>query len=261
MAGILDHDMPDALSDHRTRSSEAALVSLTSSRGGVLLVGDHASNRIPDDIDLGIAPEYLDQHIALDIGVAGVTDALVAYYGFSSVKCNFSRLVADCNRRADEPQAVTEKSDGIVIPGNILSPDQREARLDRFYWRYHHVVSAIIEEIQPKLLIFLHSFTPALSTRPTELRPWQLGMMYDQDRRAADIATPLLEKAGFVVGDQLPYSGQVYNSSHGRHGEQTDTPYFGLEMRQDIIMTEAEQAKMARKLGPIFQKVTETLAR
>ena len=40
--------------------------------GGILVVSDHASNRVPEGIDLGIAPNLLEQHIAIDIGVAAV---------------------------------------------------------------------------------------------------------------------------------------------------------------------------------------------
>ena len=35
-----------------------------------LLIADHASNRVPTDIDLAIDPALLNDHIALDIGVA-----------------------------------------------------------------------------------------------------------------------------------------------------------------------------------------------
>ena len=38
--------------------------------GGILLIADHASAFVPDDIDLGIDPALLANHIAIDIGVA-----------------------------------------------------------------------------------------------------------------------------------------------------------------------------------------------
>ena len=44
--------------------------------GGILVVSDHASNRVPDGIDLGIAPELLDQHIAVDIGVGAIAQIM-----------------------------------------------------------------------------------------------------------------------------------------------------------------------------------------
>ena len=46
--------------------------------GGILLIADHASNHVPDDIDLGIDPGLLTSHIAIDIGVTEVAALLVA---------------------------------------------------------------------------------------------------------------------------------------------------------------------------------------
>ncbi|MEZ5744824.1 MAG: N-formylglutamate amidohydrolase, partial [Sphingomonadaceae bacterium] len=49
--------------------------------GGILIVADHASNRVPDDIDLAIAPDLMDEHIAIDIGVAGVAEMMAEREG------------------------------------------------------------------------------------------------------------------------------------------------------------------------------------
>ena len=45
--------------------------------GGILIEADHASARVPAHIDLGIDPALLDQHIAIDIGVAAIAQLLV----------------------------------------------------------------------------------------------------------------------------------------------------------------------------------------
>ena len=63
--------------------------------GGILVVADHASNRVPEDIDLGIDRALLSQHIAVDIGVAGVAELLAERPGFAAFLCNVSRLVCD----------------------------------------------------------------------------------------------------------------------------------------------------------------------
>ena len=44
--------------------------------GGLLCVVDHASNHVPEGIELGIDPRLLDEHIAIDIGVEGIADRL-----------------------------------------------------------------------------------------------------------------------------------------------------------------------------------------
>ena len=47
-------------------------------RSDMLLIADHASNLVPPGIDLGIAPELLEQHIAVDIGVSCCAPCLAA---------------------------------------------------------------------------------------------------------------------------------------------------------------------------------------
>jgi predicted N-formylglutamate amidohydrolase len=101
-------------------------------------------------------------------------------------------------------------------------------------------------------LISLHSFTPQLATKPEEERPWEIGILYNQDDRAARIAIPLLEAADVRVGDQEPYSGKLLNATMNRHGEDTGTAYLGVEMRQDLIGTPEGVAKWCAVLAPMI---------
>ena len=93
-----------------------------------LLIADHASNRVPDDIDLGIAPELLTDHIAIDRGVAELGRALCAALNCPGIFANISRLVVDLNREEDAPHIIPHESDGHSIPGNAISPAARAAR-------------------------------------------------------------------------------------------------------------------------------------
>ena len=63
--------------------------------GGILVVSDHASNHVPADIDLGIDPALLDQHIAIDIGVAAVGALMAERPGIAAFQGGVSRLVCD----------------------------------------------------------------------------------------------------------------------------------------------------------------------
>src|SRR3546814_3674148 len=63
--------------DGRAAMSEAWRDLGTPRADGVLLIGDHASAHVPPDIDLGIDPALLSQHVAIDIGVAEVAALLV----------------------------------------------------------------------------------------------------------------------------------------------------------------------------------------
>src|SRR3546814_1147115 len=67
--------------------------------GGILLIADHASNFVPEDMNLGIDPALLSNHIAIDIGVAEVAALLVADGAVdAAILGGVSRLVVDCNR-------------------------------------------------------------------------------------------------------------------------------------------------------------------
>lgn len=223
--------------------------------GGILVVSDHASARVPDDVDLGIAPELLNQHIAVDIGV-GVVGALMAQRpGIAAFQGNVSRLVCDLNREPHAPAIIPIASDGHAIPGNALDHAGHLARIARFHDPYHAALAALLDEAPPALILSLHSFTPRLASHPEQQRPWQVGVLYNQDDRAARIAIPLLEAEGLVVGDQQPYSGQLLNYSMNRHAEAEGRPYLGIEVRQDQIGDAAGQAEWAERLARIGNEV------
>ena len=220
--------------------------------GDILTVVDHASNHVPVGIDLGIDPALLQTHIALDIGAAALAEAL----GYPAFLATVSRLVIDLNREADAQGIVPLSSDGIAITGNTGNV---AARITNYWQPYHDALAQKITEMRPKLLVSLHSFTPRLSSRPDEVRPWEIGILYNQDDRTARVAIPLLAAAGVFVGDQLPYSGIQLNATMNRHGEGTGTPYLGIEVRQDLIESAAGVAKWARILLPVIEKCAKHL--
>lgn len=218
-----------------------------------LLIADHASNRVPDDIDLGIAPELLTDHIAIDRGVAELGQALCAALNCPGIFANISRLVVDLNREEDAPHIIPHESDRHSIPGNAISPAARAARIARYWRPYHQHIADQIAAQRPRLLISLHSFTPQLQSKPEETRPWEIGILYNQDERAARQAIPALAAQGLCVGDQLPYSGKLLNATMNRHGEANGIAYLGLELRQDQITTPEGVARWAGILAPVIR--------
>lgn len=225
----------------------------------MLIVADHASNAVPPGLDLGLPVEEMTRHIAWDIGVAGVSRRICADTGCGAVLCGFSRLVIDCNREEDVPGLVPLESDGTVIPGNegVHIAD----RLERYYRPYHAAVAGAIDSLSKPFLLSLHSFTPELRSKPEEVRPWEIGILYNEDDRAARIAIPRLGAAGLKVGDQLPYSGRLLNATMNRHGEARGIPYLGVEMRQDLVSDEAGEARMAGLLAPICADIARLLTK
>ena len=222
--------------------------------GGILVVSDHASNRVPEDIDLGIEPALLAQHIAVDLGVAEVGALMAQRSGIAAFQGNVSRLVCDCNREEHAPAVIPIASDGHAIPGNALDHAGHQARLERFFHPYHAALADLLDASPPALILSLHSFTPQLATSD-EPRPWQVGVLYNQDDRAARLAIPLLEAEGLIVGDQEPYSGQLLNATMNRHAEGDGRPYLGIEIRQDQIASASQQAVWAERLARICNEV------
>jgi predicted N-formylglutamate amidohydrolase len=247
---MVDHGGGLAVSGH-----EAFRLLGTPRFGGILVVSDHASNRVPDDIDLGINPALLCQHVAVDIGVAEVGALMAQRSGTAAFQCNVSRLACDVNREPHAPAVIPIASDGHAIPGNAIDHAGHLARIARFHDPYHAALAALLEEAPPALILSLHSFTPSLSAHPEEQRPWQVGVLYNQDERAARIAIPLLEAEGLVVGDQQPYSGKLLNYTMNRHAEADGRPYLGIEIRQDQIGDPTGQGQWAERLARICNEV------
>lgn len=230
--------------------------------GGILLIADHASAFVPDDIDLGIDAALLANHIAIDIGVAEVAALLVESGAVdAAILGGVSRLVVDCNREEAAPGVLPIASDGHAVPGNALDEAAREARLARFFRPYHDHIAATIAAHRPAMILSLHSFTPSLASHPDQARPWHVGVLYNDDDRLAATAIAALEAEGMTVGDQQPYSGKLLNATMNRHAEGEGIPYVGIEMRQDLVGDAAGQALFAERLARMCKKVTLNIAK
>jgi predicted N-formylglutamate amidohydrolase len=228
--------------------------------GGILLIADHASNFVPDDIDLGVEPALLNNHIAIDIGVAEVAALLVEGGAVdAAILGGVSRLVVDCNRDEDAPGVLPIASDGHAVPGNALDDGAREARLARLFRPYHAHIAATITSHRPAMILSLHSFTPSLAAHPDQARPWHVGVLYNEDDRLAAAAIAALEAEDMIVGDQQPYSGKLLNATMNRHAEANGVPYIGIEMRQDLVSGAAGQALFAERLSRMCSKVALNL--
>lgn len=227
---------------------------------GILIVVDHAANHVPPDINLGIGPECLEDHIAYDIGVANIARYMAEAPGYLSILGTVSRLVVDLNRFADETAVIPQRSDGVEIVGNAIDDDERNARLDRFFHPYHDRVAELIRDLDPVLILFLHSFTPKLMSESTDERPWEIGVLYNEYESASRLAIQFLEEEELVVGDQQPYSGKDLHATMKRQAEDIGKAYTEIEIRQDLIAHETGQRRFAEILLRIFDKIRTGLA-
>ena len=170
-----------------------------------------------------------------------------------------SRLVIDLHRQPDHPGLVPLSSDGHDVPGNAQA--DRFERIARVHAPYHRTLDQVIRARRPTLLASIHSFTPQLETADGPPRPWEIGILSNRDRRAADLALPLLSARGLVVGDNEPYSGRVLNATLNRHGEARGIPGIAIEVRNDLIAEPVGVQRWTDILAPVLVEIRNRLAR
>jgi predicted N-formylglutamate amidohydrolase len=225
----------------------------------VVLVCDHASNRIPRVLgNLGLGPEQLARHIAWDPGAAAVARGLCARLDAPLVLAGWSRLVIDLNRPLASPESIPEVSDTVRIPGNLgLTTAARALRVSALFDPYHRAVAALLDAraSKPTVLLSIHSFTPMLGD---QARPWHVGIACGADRRLADPLVRALRRHGDLsVGDNEPYDvDHRYDFTLPMHGEGRGIRHAMIEIRQDQLDSaagiEAWVARLARAIRAVI---------
>ena len=227
----------------------------------IIVVCDHASNRIPRSLNnLGLDEFSMRRHIAWDIGARDVAKFLAPSLGAPTILANYSRLVVDCNRKLDDATAFRAISDGDDVPGNhLLNATEKQRRADAIYWPYHHAIASQVDRLCDEdfapALISIHSFTPFFDNSH---RPWEVGILWDNDPR---IAVPLmnsLRDKGFKIGDNEPYSGRhPHDFTVDYHGEKRGLPHASIEIRQDLLPDTDSRREWAATLADCLQPILE----
>lgn len=211
-------------------------------RARALLLCDHAGREVPPELDgLGLGAEALARHIGWDIGAADLTRRLAVLLDAPAILNHCSRLVIDPNRRPCSPGSMPAVSDHSVVPANAaISPEEARRRTLAWFVPYHRTVARAIGRFRRKgivpALIAIHSFTPRLNG---EDRPWQIGVLWRDDRRLAEPVLAVLRARGdLIVGDNQPYSGLAeFGFTVEFHAQRTRLPHVMFEVRQDEIAT------------------------
>ena len=226
-------------------------------RSPFLLTCDHYGRAIPRGLgDLGLPERELTRHIAWDIGISGVAEALSRHLGAHLVAQRYSRLVIDCNRPPGAPSSIPRLSEATIIPGNEnLTREAAEARrraiFDPYHRRIREAIDTRLRENIPTVLVSLHSFTPVYAG---VARPWHIGTLYQRDTRLpARLLEQLRREGDLVVGDNEPYAvSDATDYTIPVHGEKRGLMNTGIEIRQDLIAEEAGQQQWADRLARIF---------
>ena len=175
--------------------------------GAFVIVCDHASNRIPEDWSI----------VRLCRGCASNAHRLglrrISGGAASGVAAGCAAIVAGClpTDHRLQPRArcravsSSPRAEGRPVPANrALSADERSRRLGRIHAPYHAAIDACLtrrdEARRPTMFVAIHSFTPVYFGKP---RPWQIGIVFGDDRRLADILIRKLQSdPALTVGGQ-----------------------------------------------------------
>ena len=232
--------------------------------GPFVFVCDHASNRIPDAYtSFGFAEDALLTHIAWDPGALGVARRLAVRFDGPLLWPDASRLIIDCNRAPEAKSLIVSESEGRPVPANFgLTEAERARRLEQIHAPYHAAIDACLERRlagrQPTAIVAVHSYTPVYLGKA---RPWQVGIVFGEDRRLADLLIRELEAdPDLSVGINQPYSpgDQVYYTVE-RHAAPNALPAVMIEIRNDEIGDRSGERKWADRLAYILLAATPGL--
>lgn len=237
----------------------------TGGKSPVLLVCEHASQRLPERIgSLGLSPDALSSHIAWDPGALAVCRLLSAALDATLVYQRFSRLVYDCNRPPEAESAMPQTSEIFAIPGNQgLTQAERDQRTQALYFPFRDHLAGLIQARQAAgietVLVTMHSFTPVYFGKPREV---ELGILHDTDSRLADAMLAAGEQEqGIIIRRNAPYGPQD-GVTHTliEHGVKTGIANVMIEIRNDLIAEEDGQRVMAARLARLLDHGLAALA-
>lgn len=258
---------------------EPALFDVHRGNGPVLLLFQHSGFYVPrhlyqNDQPLGLPPEWFDpnsparRHEAADWGTSELANTLAKLMPQASfLRANYSRLIADLNRKRNAAEVIPSASSEHVnwtIPGNIdLSAEAREQRLRKFFDPYHAALTQEIARIKKihghVIVIDIHSFTPVWLGAP---RPVEIGTLYTTENTLARALNAALERqapqrftpnAPYVLAGREDNGGHAFEQEHG-------LDYAGIEIRNDKLSTPTGVRQVAQIIAIATQDVQRILA-
>ncbi|MGR3501652.1 N-formylglutamate amidohydrolase [Pseudaestuariivita sp.] len=215
---------------------------------GLVVVCEHASPDIPARYHgLGLSETDRLSHAVWDPGARQMAVTLAQALGGVLIASRVSRLVYDCNRPPEAPDAMPAQSEAVRVPGNAsLSHAEKAARVAEVYAPFKAAVAAEMAAHAAPVLITVHTFTPVYHGTP---RPVEIGVLHDTDARLADalLAAPL---GGYRVERNAPY-GPEHGVTHTLKTHALPGGHLNvmLEVRNDLVPDEAAQTAMGARLA------------
>ena len=240
----------------------AARILNSDGRSSVVLVCEHASSFIPDAFEnLGVAEEFRQSHVAWDPGALAVAERMARNLDAKLVVSGVSRLVYDCNRPPEAPDAMPTRSEVVDIPGNAdLSDAARAARVATFYEPFRALLAQTVSQTEAPVIVTVHSFTPVYHGKP---RAVEIGVLHDADSRLAD---SMIANANGQTGAKVERN-EPYGPEHGvthtlrEHALPGGHLNVMLEIRNDLIAAPERQAGMADMISAWVTNALQDLHR
>jgi predicted N-formylglutamate amidohydrolase len=254
--------------DEGAANTEEATVEVInpSGQGRFVLVCEHASSFIPEQYDnLGLDSAARVSHIAWDPGALDVARAMAVSLDAPLVAQRVSRLVIDCNRPPQAPDAIPEKSEIYDVPGNVgLGPADRGERVEKYYAPFREALATCIGRRMtfgpPPTIVSIHSFTPVYDGIRRDL---DLGVLHDSDTRFADAlleAMSLTDELGIRRNEPYgPEDGVMHTLVE--HAVSRGLWNAMIEIRNDLIADKAARDSMAARLTARLTEALDALSK
>ncbi|MGY9046010.1 hypothetical protein P775_25145 [Puniceibacterium antarcticum] len=241
-------------------SENQSIVTVCGGSSAVVLVCEHASAFIPEGLKgLGLSEADRLSHAAWDPGAMAVAERMAAELDAVLVASNVSRLVYDCNRPPEAPDAMPAQSEVIVVPGNAdLSEADRAERARRYYAPFRAALAQEVATVAAPVIVTIHSFTRVFHGQP---RTVEIGVLHDSDTRLADAMLDSAARHTLLnVQRNAPY-GPEDRVTHTlrEHALPGGHPNVMIEIRNDLIATEAQQQSIAAMLAGWVREALETV--
>ncbi|WP_428544797.1 N-formylglutamate amidohydrolase [Profundibacter sp.] len=242
------------IDENDLEGTPAAVVHNAEGNGQVLLVCEHAANRIPTALDnLGLDEATRLNHIAWDPGALAVAQEISHILDARLVASTVSRLVYDCNRPPEAPGAMPKHSEVFDIPGNRnLSNAEKAARVATVYEPFRTLLAdTIATSPKPPVMVTIHSFTPVYLG---EQRDVEIGILHDSDTRLADAMLDLAPKHTELNARRNDPYGPDDGVTHTLklHALPNGLMNVMIEVRNDLIATADQQQAIAKMLAELI---------
>lgn len=271
MPTLTHHDAPTGWAGTVHAFDGSGTAASDSAAPGVILICEHASNRVSPPWDTAAAemsPGVMASHAASDPGALGLAMALGAHlaqarFGAEVIAAPLSRLIYDLNRSPDRPDACPAQTEIYHIALNdALTPADRLTRMEALYLPFHnlvrHRVARALALGRRPMILTIHSFSPHWHGTP---RAVEFGVIHDA---LPDLASQIVAQSGdlgLVTQLNEPYSA----ADHVTHTLRLHALPYGLhnamlEVRNDLIATPDAQTAMAARLAPVLARAMATLS-